>query len=174
MSNRTCIKDYYKIIILHLVIFLITSSGVFAEWKPASALKKNEGKQPILVQVKKQAANSIEIQYKTPVIEFSTNGYQKINGEATVRCKLGNVRLYTKAGEPQIGYIFSRVILPYRHTVDNIEVIAHETVECSEKYLLSYGEKLHRMDAQKIEWAKANRSIYKSYASFPGKTYDLI
>ncbi len=160
----------YFIILLLVYIPSVYSKGV---WKPAAALLNHSSQEKVMVCIAQQSNSVIELKYKIPKPAFKDVTYQKIGGSNTSRCVLGNTRLYSIPTEPEIPFVYSRVILPAGYTVAYIRVIPHETQELSNSFLLSYGEYPQRLSSNKVARAEANRLIYDSDEAYPEKNCTL-
>jgi hypothetical protein len=159
---------------LFIVSLLFLSISTSAEWKPVAAHLLDKGEAPIMVQASEQPSNTITLQYQTPVPSFKLVSHQNVNGTLTKRCFLGNARLHSVPGEPEVPYIYSRIILPQGRTVESIKIVPKTTIEAPGRHMLTYGEIPHTISSTEITWAKPNMSIYGSDAVYPAKTHELV
>lgn len=175
-------KAFFSTIFLKLtIIFFITITlapvtgyGAPGQWKPVAAHFQEEGKQAVLVRMVEQSGNTIKLLYQTPPLTFRELRYQTIEGKPTEFCEMGNARTCTKPGEPQVPYIFSKIILSQGHTVESITLHAEEKVTLVKKHLLSYGLTPQHCNDRRNIYTKPCTAIYGSDAAFPEKTHELM
>ena len=159
---------------LSIVSLLFLSFSSSAEWKPVAAHLIDKGESPIMVQASEQPSNTITLQYQTPAPAFKLVSYQNVNGTLTKRCFLGNAKIHSVPGEPEVPFIYSRIILPQGRTVESIKIVPKTVIESPGRHVLTYGEIPHTISSTKITWAKPSMSIYGSNAVYPAKTHELV
>lgn len=175
-------KTFFSTIFLKLTIIFfntiilapVTGYGAPGQWKAVAAHFQEEGKQAVLVRVVEQSGNTIKLLYQTPPLTFRELRYQTIEGKPTEFCEMGNARTCTKPGEPQVPYIFSKIILSQGHTVESITLHAEEKVTLKGKHLLSYGLTPQHCNDRRNIYTKPCTAIYGSDAAFPEKTHELM
>lgn len=168
-SRNDTSKNYLSLSIIALSL-LFFSTAIFAagQWKPAAALLKDAPAKQVMVQVEKQSNTLIALNYAVPAVSFIPVSYQN-----AARCALGNARLYSEPGKPEVPYIYSRIVVPYGRAIQSIRVIAGDIVELTGSHVLSYGEIQHPIGSKTVVWSKPDAAIYGSDAAFPGKTHEL-
>ncbi len=164
---------------VHTFLFLSFSilflhHSTFATWKSAAAhIADDANAKDVLVQVANQNSEVINLQYKVPDLTFEATNYQKMNGVATQFCRAGSAPTHSVPTEPEVPYIYSRVILPQGKTIASVRIIPANTVELAGTYQLSYGEIPHRLNQTEVTWAKPNSEIYNSDVVYPAMTHSV-
>lgn len=160
--------------ILFIIPLLLLSTTALAKWQPAAAHLSEKGVESIMVQVDQQPSNTISLQYQIPAPNFKLVSHQNVNGILASRCFLGNAKIHSIPGEPELPYVYSRIILPQGRTVESIKIVPKATVEITERITLTYGEIPHTISSTDIEWAKPKMSIYNSNVVYPIKTHEVV
>lgn len=158
------------------LICFVTISHVFSSgpFKRAVSLLEEQNTASVMVRTLHESSETMAYEYMVPAPEFESVTYQRVDGQGTVRCKLGNAAIYSNPGQPEIPFIISRLFLPQGKTVESITVSPGEMVTVPQKHLLAWGEFPHPLPSTEITWAKPDRSIYDSDKEFPGKTHELF
>ncbi len=170
-------KTVWSLSLFSILLLAVSVTSVFSApgaWKPSAALSDLDAQTAkVMVQVASESNSKIILNYATPDLTFKKVDYQAVQGTATEQCAMGNARILSEPGLPEVPYIYSRVILPPGKSVANIRIIAKKTVQSKEAHTLSYGEIPHPLSSTTITWAKPANDVYASATEYPAKTHEL-
>jgi len=161
---------------LSLITVLFSTQHITADdlWKPAAALMKMNQDEIILKRVLKDKKNVIKVEYALPEPNFEINPEQTYRGEMTEICRLGNAWLHGEPGEPLLPYITAKIILPYGHTVKDVNANPTELRRANESHLLSYGETPIPLSSETVIRTPAKESVYESSDYYPRNRAELV
>ncbi len=157
-----------------LIGFSILTFDLHANWKPVAAHLEESGLESIMIRSDQNISNTINLEYTIPSPDFKKVYYQNINNMPTQQMILGNAKIYSTPKEPEVPYIFSRVILPQGRTIDKINIIPLESMELPGKHTLSYGEMPHPMSSNTVTWMEPDLNIYNSDNPYPNEAVKLV
>ena len=173
-TQTTTSKFYLSLSIITLsLLFLSTVAFAAGQWKPSAALLSDTPAKQVMVQVERQSNSLTALNYSVPTVSFTPVTYQNVGGSFTKRCEMGNAKLFSEPGLPEVPFIYSRIIIPQGRGIESIRVIPGNIIELPGSHVLTYGEIPHPIGSKTVTWAKPDASIYESDAAFPGKTHEL-
>ncbi len=181
MKQNIRLHHHYLCTVLSIGILLLISFSTFAEnskreWHAARALPRKAGEKSVQVQVVKWGrTGTISLMYRVPEPVMKKNPYQRIGSESTEQCIVGNCRPISIEGKPVIPDILVKVILPYGHTVNDIEVERKNRTFLPGNHLIEFGPAVNPLIAGAMKRrATPEQAIYNSDNAYPAENYRLV
>lgn len=158
------------------VLLLNTGFANTGQWKSARGLPQKAGVQSVLVKVNNWGLNNtVSLSYQVPQPSFTAGLKQWVATERVEKCVVGNAVPVYNEGEPVLPVIFTRVILPYGHTVDKIKVIRANATPVQGQHFIEFGPAaIALMPGAKVRKAVPKAEIYTSDNPFPVQNHKLV
>ncbi len=155
------------------VLSAVVAQQPAGKWRPARALPRKKGVEPVMVRTRAPKAETIVLEYAIP--KPRTKALQTQSGRnAPKRLLLGNAPNTARQGEPLLPVIPSRVIIPKGRVIDRIEVSRGSRNVLPGKHVIEHHQGVYPLiPGVQARPASPKASIYNSDNAYPGAAYEL-